>query len=247
MIIDCHGHYTTAPSAARGAGAPADRGASGPPQPAPPRSKISDDEIREHRGRPAQDAARARHRSDDLLAARRRHGSPHRRRDHQRTWAAICNELCFRVCKLFPENFIGAAMLPQSARRRSRRTVFPSSSAASRNTASSASISTPIRPGGRWTSPPLTDRYWYPIYEKMVECDMPAMVHVCAPAAIRASTPPARITSTATPTAFMQLIQGDLFKDFPTLQLHHPAWRRRRAVSLGPLSRARAGNEEAGC
>ena len=28
--------------------------------------------------------------------------------------AAICNELCYRVSKLFPQNFIGAAMLPQS-------------------------------------------------------------------------------------------------------------------------------------
>ena len=30
------------------------------------------------------------------------------------TWAAICNELCFRVSRLFPEHFIPAAMLPQS-------------------------------------------------------------------------------------------------------------------------------------
>ncbi len=30
------------------------------------------------------------------------------------TWAAICNELIYRVTKLFPEHFIGAAMLPQS-------------------------------------------------------------------------------------------------------------------------------------
>ena len=29
-------------------------------------------------------------------------------------WAAICNELCYRVSQLFPDNFIGAAMLPQS-------------------------------------------------------------------------------------------------------------------------------------
>jgi hypothetical protein len=25
--------------------------------------------------------------------------------------------------------------------------------------------------GGPWTAPPLTDRYWYPFYEKMVELD----------------------------------------------------------------------------
>jgi 4-oxalmesaconate hydratase len=30
------------------------------------------------------------------------------------TWAAICNELCFRACSLFPDHFVPAAMLPQS-------------------------------------------------------------------------------------------------------------------------------------
>ncbi len=32
-------------------------------------------------------------------------------------WAGACNELIHRVCSLFPQNFIGVAMLPQSARR----------------------------------------------------------------------------------------------------------------------------------
>ena len=30
------------------------------------------------------------------------------------TWAAICNELCYRVSQLFPDHFVPAAMLPQS-------------------------------------------------------------------------------------------------------------------------------------
>src|SRR5256885_525242 len=29
------------------------------------------------------------------------------------TWSAICNELCFRISKLFPHHFVPAAMLPQ--------------------------------------------------------------------------------------------------------------------------------------
>ncbi len=29
-------------------------------------------------------------------------------------WAAICNELCYRVSQLYPERFAPAAMLPQS-------------------------------------------------------------------------------------------------------------------------------------
>ena len=30
------------------------------------------------------------------------------------TWAAICNELCYRVSTLFPDNFVPVAMLPCS-------------------------------------------------------------------------------------------------------------------------------------
>ena len=53
--------------------------------------------------------------------------------------------------------------------------------------------------GGHWTSPPLSDRHWYPIYEKMVELDIPAMIHVSHQLQRLLSTPPARIISTPTP------------------------------------------------
>jgi 4-oxalmesaconate hydratase len=56
----------------------------------------------------------------------------------------------------------------------------------------------------------VSDRWWYPLYEKMVELDVPAMIHVRR-RAIPPSTPPARIINGDT-TAFMQLITSDLFK-----------------------------------
>jgi 4-oxalmesaconate hydratase len=75
--------------------------------------------------------------------------------------------------------------------------------------------------GGFWTSPPLTDRSWYPFYEAMIELDVPAMVHVSASA-----TPAFHATGAyyinADTTAFMQFIQADLFKDFPTLRMIIP-------------------------
>jgi hypothetical protein len=75
--------------------------------------------------------------------------------------------------------------------------------------------------GGWWTSPPLTDKAWYPIYEKMTELDVPAMVHVSA-----SCNPVFHATGAhyinADTTAFMQFIQGDLFKDFPDLRLIIP-------------------------
>ena len=55
------------------------------------------------------------------------------------------------------------------------------------------------RRGGHCTGPPLTDRFWYPFYEKMVELDVPAMIHVSRELQSRTSTPPALTTSTPTP------------------------------------------------
>jgi Amidohydrolase len=74
--------------------------------------------------------------------------------------------------------------------------------------------------GGYWISAPRTDRSWYPFYEAMVELDVPAMVHVSA-----VTNPNFHATGShylnADTTAF-ELMQADLFKDFPDLRLVIP-------------------------
>ena len=64
--------------------------------------------------------------------------------------------------------------------------------------------------GGHWSAPPLTDPAWYPLYEAMVELDVPAMVHVSA-----VTNPNFHATGShylnADTTAFMQFLQADLF------------------------------------
>jgi 4-oxalmesaconate hydratase len=75
--------------------------------------------------------------------------------------------------------------------------------------------------GGHWTSPPLTDRFWYPIYEKMVEYGLPAMVHVSTSCNACFHTTGAHYLNADT-TAFMHCLTSDLFKDFPTLKFLIP-------------------------
>ena len=98
--------------------------------------------------------------------------------------------------------------------------------------------------GGYWKEPPLTDRCWYPLYEKMVELDVPAMVHVSA-----SCNPAFHATGShyinADTTAFMQFITARSVQGFPDAAVHHPARRRRGAVPLGALPRPGAGHEEA--
>jgi 4-oxalmesaconate hydratase len=75
--------------------------------------------------------------------------------------------------------------------------------------------------GGWWKDPPLTDRYWYPIYEKMVEFDVPAMIHVSSSCNPNFHATGAHYINADT-TAIMQLITADLFKDFPKLKFIIP-------------------------
>ena len=75
--------------------------------------------------------------------------------------------------------------------------------------------------GGFWKDPPLGDRYWYPLYEKMVELDVPAMIHVSAACNPAFHTTGSHYLNGDT-AAFMQCLTSDLFKNFPTLKFIIP-------------------------
>ena len=75
--------------------------------------------------------------------------------------------------------------------------------------------------GGHWSDPPLTDRWWYPFYEKMVELDVPAMIHVSGSCNPNFHSTGAHYLNADT-TAFMQFLTSDIFKDFPTLKFIIP-------------------------
>jgi 4-oxalmesaconate hydratase len=71
------------------------------------------------------------------------------------TWAAICNELCYRVAQLFPDNFIGAAMLPQSPGV-DPASCIPELEKCVKEYGMVGINLNPDPSGGHWTSPPLS-------------------------------------------------------------------------------------------
>ena len=130
-----------------------------------------------------------------------------------RYWSETCNDLVRRVCSLLPENFIGVCQLPQTPG------VSPANCTEElerciNDLGMVACNLNPDPSGGYWTDPPMTDPYWFPIYEKLVELDVPAMVHVSS-----SCNPNFHFTGAhyinADTSVFMQLIEGDLFKEFP--------------------------------
>ena len=222
MIIDIHGHYTTAPKSLE---TWRNRQIAGIKDTAlRPRAadlRIGDDELRETIE--SNQLRQMRSRGSDLTVfSPRASFMAHHIGDFEvsSAWAAICNELCHRVSQLFPDHFVPAAMLPQSPGV-APETCIPELVRCVEQYGCVAINLNPDPSGGHWTSPPLTDRHWYPIYEKMVEYGIPAMVHVSTSCNACFHTTGAHYINADT-TAFMQLLQGDLFKDFPTLQFVIP-------------------------
>src|SRR6266571_3041510 len=117
MIIDCHGHYTTAP---RELEAYRQRQISALKDPSrfsfePP--KITDDQIRESLENAQLKFQRERG-TDLTIFSPRAMGMGHHIGNATTSlqWSRVCNDLICRVCSLYPENFAGVRQLHRRIR-----------------------------------------------------------------------------------------------------------------------------------
>jgi 4-oxalmesaconate hydratase len=239
MIIDCHGHYTSEPPAfldfrKQQVAAFSDRSE------APALPDITDDQIRELL-EPAQLKLQKDRGTDITLFSPRASGMGHHVGDASLSlaWTRACNDMVHRIVKMYPRNFVGVCQLPQSPGVPPAN-CLPELERCVKELGFVGCNLNPDPSGGSWKEPPLTDRWWYPVYEKMVELEIPAMVHVSA-----ACNPAFHTTGShyinADTTAFMQFLTGDLFKDFPTLKFVIPHgggavpfhWGRYRGLAQG--------------
>ena len=222
MIIDCHGHYTTAPGPLQDFRETQISALEDPKLLASlTRPKISDDQIRD--SLEGAQLKLQRERGSDLTVFSPRASAMAHHIGDERTsleWSQICNDLIARVVGLYPDNFIGVCQLPQSPAAPPAHSVRELERCVNEMGFIGANLN-PDPSGGWWTSPPLTDKSWYPVYEKMVELDVPAMVHVSSSCNACFHATGAHYLNADT-TAFMQFIQGDLFGDFPDLRLIIP-------------------------
>ena len=221
LIIDCHGHYTTAPAPMqqfRDAQLAAFQDAS---LPTPELGAISDDQIRESIEKNQLRLIRERG-ADMTIFSPRASAMAHHLGDEaiSQSWTRACNNMIKRVVDLFPETFVGVCQLPQST----GVPIANSIAELERCVNELGFIGCNLNPdpsGGHWTSKPLTDKSWYPFFEKMVELDVPAMIHVSGSCNENFHATGAHYINADT-TAFMQFIQGDLFSDFPNLRFIIP-------------------------
>ncbi|AJQ96998.1 amidohydrolase family protein [Gynuella sunshinyii] len=223
MIIDCHGHYTTTPPGvgeyreqqkSAVAKDPTFMGEKGT-------INVTDDEIRESIEKNQLRLQQERGTDLTIFSPRASWMGHHIGNEYtSQYWTEHQNDLIRRVCDLFPSNFAPVAQLPQSPG------VAPEKSVPElvRCVEQMGFIGCNLNPdpsGGFWKDASLADRSFYPLYEKMCELDVPAMIHVSAACNDCFHTTGSHYLGADT-TGFQQLVMSDVFKDFPTLKVIIP-------------------------
>ena len=249
MIIDCHGHFTTTPpqvAAFREQQTAEFLQTGRTPDLEPP--AVTDEEI--HEAIDKNQLRIMRERGIDLTVfSPRAMGMDHHmgNEDTNVVWAWYCNALVHRACQMFPDHFVGVCQLPQAAGVKPGGRVFEELERCVLEYGFIGANLNPDPTGGRWSDPPLWDKdWWYPLYAKMVELDIPAMIHVSGSCNPHFNAVATHYINGDT-TAFVQFLTSDIFKDFPTLKFIIPHgggaapyhWGRYRGLSLdkglGPL------------
>ena len=222
MIIDCHGHYTTSPKELQDY---RDSQIAGlethDHSPVLADINVSDDQIRET-VEGAQLKLQSERGTDLTIFSPRASGMGHHIGDAtiSEYWSIACNDMIKRVVDLYPNNFIGVCQLPQSPGVPPDNCI-PELERCINELGFIGCNVNPDPTGGYWTDPPLFDEWWYPLWEKMEELNVPGMIHVSA-----SCNPNFHFTGAhymnADTSAFMQFITSDLFKDFPKLKFIIP-------------------------
>ena len=162
MIIDCHGHYTTAPASHtqwRESQLAAFRdGRQAPAYPA-----ISDDEIRESIEQNQLKLLRERG-ADMTIFSPRASAMAHHEGDERVSveWSRACRDIIARVAGLFPETFIGVCQLPQSPGADLKASIAELERCVLELGFVGCNLS-PDPSGGKWTAPPHTDQDGDPV------------------------------------------------------------------------------------
>jgi len=126
------------------------------------------------------------------------------------------NDIIAAQVAAYPETFSGVAGLPQAAG------VSPAAvtEELERCITELGFVGCVLNPDpgeGDGQAPPLGDEFWYPLYEKMVELDVPGLIHSAGCRSHRESYSNHFITEES--IAILSLVESNVFQDFPALRL----------------------------
>jgi len=225
LIIDCHGHQTLVPQAHLDFRAAQLARLEDPSKPRPSLPVYPDSELYEIIANNQYKLQQERGADITIFSPRASAMEPHiGDTETSIDWAQACNNMIKRTVDLFPDNFVGVCQLPQQVKNDKPAGLEDAIEELERCVLELGFIGCNLNPdpsGGHFSAPPLTDRYWYPLYEKMVELRVPAMIHVSGSCNMCLHATGSYYMAADT-NAFMNLITGDLFADFPELNFVIP-------------------------
>jgi 4-oxalmesaconate hydratase len=127
------------------------------------------------------------------------------------------NDIIARQAKLYPTTFRGVAGLPQTAGVSPKECLPYLEKLIKENGFVGCLINPDPSEGTRTDIPPLGDRFWYPLYEKLVELDVPGHIHS---AGCRSDRLPYSLHFINEESiSVVSLLNSSVFKDFPTLRI----------------------------
>ena len=126
------------------------------------------------------------------------------------------NNIIARQCQLMPERFAPIAGLPQVAGDPVEGVLGELERCVRMGFKGCLLNPDPFENNGT-QPPPMGDRYWYPLYEKLCELDVPAHIHS---AGSRSERAPYTLNFLLEETmAVYGLVESDVFRDFPDLKI----------------------------
>ncbi len=126
------------------------------------------------------------------------------------------NDIIARQCQLLPNRFAPICGLPQVAGEPIENVLPELERCVKRLGFKGCLLNPDPYENSGIEPPPMGDRYWYPLYEKLCELDVPAHIHSAGSRSARA---PYTLNFLLEETmAVYGLIESDVFRDFPELR-----------------------------
>ncbi len=218
-VIDVHNHYTTVPAALNVYRAGQ---ISGGNQPRPFKSSSISDEAIAASVKDKQIAHMAMKGIDRLVFSPQAGAMGHQFGGEliSRYWTQACNDMIHRVCSLFPDKLLPSCQLPQSPGVPPERWLEELEFRVKEQGFVACNVNPDISGGAPPFTPSVADEWWYPLYDKLQELDIPGHFHVSATLNPAFHMNGSHYIAWHHTTAFEIMWHAErIFRDFPRLKL----------------------------
>jgi OH-DDVA meta-cleavage compound hydrolase len=131
-----------------------------------------------------------------------------------------CNNLTHRTCQLYPEKFVGVCALPQSPGMEIKFVLDEVDRCITEQGMCGILLNPDPYEGEGGPAPGLGSDYWYPLYQRAVDLDVPVFIHAASCRSERESYTVHFLTEET--IGIISVLESKVFQDFPTLKMLFP-------------------------